>query len=66
MRKVESDTFIIHVRSCLLYVCAQHLAQCCLQEVTSGVVAANGFACFIVDICDDRISDLQHTTYHCT
>ncbi len=57
VREVEAQAVIVHQRSSLLHVRAEHLAQRCMQQVSAGVIAARGVAICGIDHGVDLIAD---------
>ena len=56
MGKVEVSDLCILIGACLMDVVAQHFTQSCLQQMGGGVVAGNGHAVFLIDLCGQVVT----------
>ena len=67
VREVEAQSVSRDERAALLHMCAQHLAQGCVEQVGAGVVRLNGTTGFNVDTCHEFclgvLRQLLHDVY---
>ncbi len=64
MAEVETQPFLVYIGTGLLYMIAQHLPECCLQQMHAGVISSNRLSALSINARRYAVPFLDHAGKH--